>query len=83
MAAVHAASRLSGVVAAGTILMPIIAGAGFDPIWFGAILTVNLELGLITPSRWSCAHGFTPCAPFGACRLDPDNVFMTRQPAPP
>jgi tripartite ATP-independent transporter DctM subunit len=31
------------------ILMPIIATAGFDPVWFGVILTVNMELGLITP----------------------------------
>jgi C4-dicarboxylate transporter DctM subunit len=23
--------------------------AGFDPIWFGVILTINMELGLITP----------------------------------
>ena len=31
------------------ILMPIITTAGFDPVWFGVILTVNMELGLITP----------------------------------
>ncbi|MEO6408898.1 MAG: TRAP transporter large permease [Burkholderiaceae bacterium] len=31
------------------ILMPIITSAGFDPIWFGVILTINMELGLITP----------------------------------
>lgn len=31
------------------ILMPVIIAAGFDPIWFGAILTINMELGLITP----------------------------------
>jgi C4-dicarboxylate transporter DctM subunit len=31
------------------ILMPIITAAGFDPIWFGVILTINMELGLITP----------------------------------
>src|SRR5690606_32969023 len=31
------------------ILLPIIVNAGFDPIWFGVILTVNMELGLITP----------------------------------
>ena len=31
------------------ILMPIITTAGFDPIWFGVILTINMELGLITP----------------------------------
>ena len=31
------------------ILLPIIVNAGFDPIWFGVILTINMELGLITP----------------------------------
>jgi len=31
------------------ILAPIIANAGFDPVWFGVILTINMELGLITP----------------------------------
>jgi len=31
------------------ILMPIVASAGFDPVWFGVILTINMELGLITP----------------------------------
>ncbi|MBE2232523.1 MAG: TRAP transporter large permease [Anaerolinea sp.] len=31
------------------ILMPVIIGAGFDPIWFGVVLTINMELGLITP----------------------------------
>ncbi len=31
------------------ILLPIITAAGFDPIWFGVILTLNMELGLITP----------------------------------
>jgi C4-dicarboxylate transporter, DctM subunit len=31
------------------IIMPVIIQAGFDPIWFGVILTINMELGLITP----------------------------------
>jgi len=31
------------------ILMPVILAAGFDPIWFGVVLTINMELGLITP----------------------------------
>lgn len=30
-------------------LMPIITQAGFDPIWFGVVFTVNMEIGLITP----------------------------------
>ncbi|MBN6185432.1 TRAP transporter large permease subunit [Aneurinibacillus sp. BA2021] len=31
------------------ILYPIIVGLGFDPIWFGVIMTINMEMGLITP----------------------------------
>ena len=31
------------------ILMPVITAAGIDPILFGVILTINMELGLITP----------------------------------
>ncbi len=30
-------------------IVPIIIQAGFDPIWFGVILTLNMEIGLITP----------------------------------
>lgn len=31
------------------LLLPIIEGLGFDPIWFAVIMTVNLEIGLVTP----------------------------------
>ena len=31
------------------ILLPIILQAGFDPIWFAVVLTINMEIGLITP----------------------------------
>ncbi len=31
------------------ILLPIITAAGFDPVWFGVIMTINMEVGLITP----------------------------------
>ena len=30
-------------------IVPIIIQSGFDPIWFGVILTLNMEIGLITP----------------------------------
>ncbi len=30
-------------------LVPIIEAVGFDPIWFAVVLTVNMEIGLITP----------------------------------
>ncbi|KXS37592.1 TRAP transporter large permease [Modicisalibacter tunisiensis] len=37
------------IVMTAPILMPIILSANFDPYWFAVILTINLEIGLITP----------------------------------
>lgn len=37
------------IVMAAPILLPIIVAANFDPYWFAVILTINLEIGLITP----------------------------------
>ena len=31
------------------LVFPIITSLGFDPIWFGIILTLNVEIGMITP----------------------------------
>jgi C4-dicarboxylate transporter DctM subunit len=31
------------------ILYPIIRAAGFDPVWFGVMMTINMEVGLIHP----------------------------------
>ncbi len=31
------------------ILYPIVTHSGFDPYWFAVILTINMEIGLITP----------------------------------
>ncbi len=37
------------ILMAAPILLPIIAAAGFDPIWFAVVLTINMEIGLISP----------------------------------
>ncbi|MGB5463760.1 MAG: TRAP transporter large permease subunit, partial [Aureibaculum sp.] len=37
------------ILMAAPILLPIITTAGFDPYWFAVILTINMELGLISP----------------------------------
>lgn len=37
------------IVMTAPILMPIILSANFDPYWFAVVLTINLEIGLITP----------------------------------
>ncbi len=31
------------------IFFPIVTGLGFDPVWFGVVLVIVVELGLITP----------------------------------
>jgi TRAP-type C4-dicarboxylate transport system permease large subunit len=31
------------------VVFPIISGVGFDPIWFGVICVIVIEMGLITP----------------------------------
>lgn len=31
------------------IFFPIIMQLGFDPVWFGIVVTVNVEIGMITP----------------------------------
>lgn len=40
---------VSIIVMTTPILLPLIIGLGFDPIWFGIIMTINMEMGLITP----------------------------------
>jgi len=37
------------ILMAAPILIPIILGAGFDPYWFAVVLTINMEIGLISP----------------------------------
>jgi len=40
---------LSIMVLAVPIVYPIVIGLGFDPIWFGIIITLTMEMSLITP----------------------------------
>jgi tripartite ATP-independent transporter DctM subunit len=50
------------------ILIPVILASGFDPIWFGVILTINMELGLITPPvglNLFVINGITPDVSLG------------------
>ncbi|MEM1343203.1 MAG: TRAP transporter large permease [Pseudomonadota bacterium] len=37
------------ILMAAPILLPIITNAGFDPYWFAVVLTINMEIGLISP----------------------------------
>lgn len=40
---------VSIIVMTTPVLLPLIISLGFDPIWFGIIMTLNMEMGLITP----------------------------------
>lgn len=31
------------------ILFPLVTGLGFDPVWFGIVMVIWLEMGFITP----------------------------------
>ncbi|MEM6972771.1 MAG: TRAP transporter large permease [Pseudomonadota bacterium] len=37
------------ILMAAPILLPIVIAAGFDPYWFAVVLTINMEIGLISP----------------------------------
>lgn len=37
------------IVMTAPTLLPIITQLGFDPVWFAVVLTLNMEVGLITP----------------------------------
>ncbi len=43
--------------------IPAIVALGFDPIWFGAIAVVNLELGMITPPFGIVLYAMKAVAP--------------------
>ena len=45
----YALEELSVMIIILPILFPLVTGLGFDPIWFGVIMIVWLEIGLITP----------------------------------
>jgi TRAP-type C4-dicarboxylate transport system permease large subunit len=48
--------------------MPGILAGGFDPIWFGIVMTINMEMGLITPPvglNLFVINGIAPDIPFG------------------
>ena len=50
------------------VILPGILAAGFDPIWFGIVLTINMELGLITPPvglNLFVINGIAPDIKFG------------------
>ncbi len=49
LAIAYALEELSVMIILLPILFPLVTGLGFDPVWFGIIMVVWLEIGLITP----------------------------------
>jgi tripartite ATP-independent transporter DctM subunit len=45
----YALEELSVMIILLPLLFPLITGLGFDPIWFGVVMVVWLEIGFITP----------------------------------
>ncbi len=40
---------VSLIVVTTPILIPLIKGLGYDPLWYGIILVMNLEMAVVTP----------------------------------
>ena len=45
----YALEELSVMIIMLPILFPLVTGLGFDPVWFGIVMVVWLEMGFITP----------------------------------
>src|SRR2546423_8196103 len=41
--------RAANILMPSRVCLPIIRSAGFDPVWFGVIVPINMEIGLIHP----------------------------------
>jgi TRAP-type C4-dicarboxylate transport system permease large subunit len=40
---------ISAVILTIPVVFPMVIALGFDPIWFGVIITILIEMGLVTP----------------------------------
>jgi len=52
------------------IFVPMIVSLGFDPVWFGAIAVLNIEIGLITPPFGVALYTMKAVAPPGTTMGD-------------
>jgi tripartite ATP-independent transporter DctM subunit len=52
------------------IFVPMIISLGFDPVWFGAIAVLNIEIGLITPPFGVALYTMKAVAPPGTTMGD-------------
>ena len=49
IAVAYALEELSVMIILLPILFPLVTGLGFDPVWFGIVMVIWLEMGFITP----------------------------------
>ena len=52
------------------IFLPIVAALGFDPIWFGVIVCVNLQMDVLTPPFGYALFYMRGVAPSGITTID-------------
>jgi C4-dicarboxylate transporter DctM subunit len=60
-------SGLAAIVITLPLVYPIMMAFHFDPIWFGVVIVLQNEMGLLTPPVGSCLfvlHGLNPKEPF-------------------
>jgi len=60
-------SGLAAIVITLPLVYPIMMALHFDPIWFGVVIVLQNEMGLLTPPVGSCLfvlHGLNPKEPF-------------------
>lgn len=52
------------------IYMPIVRSLGFDPVWFGLLALINMEIGMKTPPFGLCLFVMKGVVPKGTTMLD-------------
>jgi len=52
------------------IYLPVIASLGFDPIWFGVLYIMNMQMGFLTPPYGICLFYIKSVAPEEISMLD-------------
>jgi C4-dicarboxylate transporter DctM subunit len=52
------------VVITTPILLPLIKALGFNPLWYGIVLVINLELAVVTPPVGLNLYTLRGCCPF-------------------
>lgn len=52
------------IVITTPILLPLVKALGFDPLWYGIVLVINLELAVVTPPVGLNLYTLRGCCPF-------------------